>query len=310
MKKQKTIGHSVMLIVNILFGINLPISKNLLGGVISPMGLNGLRFAFGAMAFWLFSYFSREHVTKKDLGILLLGSMFGLMGNQIFFIQGLTRTSPIDASIISTFLPIITMLLAAIIIREPISWLKALGVLTGAIGAIILVYSAQHQNGGTSSIGGDLLCLGSCISFALFLVVTKPILHKYSPITMMKWMFLFATLLFLPFSYTDIMSIHFSEFSQSDKASLSFILVCATFIPYLLIPIGQKRLRPTTVAMYNYIQPIVATILAIYVGQDSFSFTKGVAAALVFSGVFLVTRSKSRADIEIAKQLKEADVIP
>lgn len=302
MKKQNSIGHSVMLIVNIFFGINMSISKDLLGGVISPMGLNAMRFLFGTVIFWLCSSFISEKVSKKDLGILFLGSILGLLCNQILFIQGLSKTSPIDASIISTSLPIVTMIFAALIIREPITWVKALGVLIGASGAAFLVYSAEQEVTGASSLVGDLLCFGSSISFALFLVVTKGVSQKYNPITTMKWMFLFAALIFLPFSFTNISSVHFSELSQKNWLSLSFVLVCATFIPYLLIPIGQKFLRPTTVAMYNYIQPVVATLLAVYVGQDNFTFTKGIAAALVFTGVFVVTRSKSRADLELEKQ--------
>lgn len=304
-KHQKSFGHAAMLVVNIFFGINMSVSKDLLNGALSPIGLNGMRFLFGALAFWTCSLFFPEKIEKKDLGVLLLGALLGLVTNQILFVQGLAKTSPIDASIISTSLPIITMLLAAFMIKEPITWVKALGVLTGASGALYLVYTAQHETIGSSSLAGDLLCFGSCVSFALYLVVTKKLNDKYSPITMMKWMFLFASIAFLPFCYADIASTNFAEFSPRSWSLLAFVLVCATFIPYLLIPVGQRRLRPTTVAMYNYIQPVVATILAIYWGLDTFGATKAVAAALVFTGVFFVTRSKSRADVEAEKQKKE-----
>lgn len=305
MSNQKSIGHSAMLIVNVFFGINMAISKDLLGGTISPMGLNALRFIFGCVAFWLVSIFYKERVTNKDLVFLFFGSLLGLLANQIFFIQGLARTSPINASIICTSVPILTMLFSAMILKEPITWIKALGVLVGASGAIFLIYSSQNEPLGTSSLPGDLLCFGSCLSYALFLVLTKPISQKYAPITTMKWMFLFAVILFLPFRFSDILSIDFSAFSNKNYASLSFVLVCATFIPYLLIPFGQKRLRPTTMAMYNYVQPLVASALAVYAGQDHFTLTKGVAAILVFLGVYIVTRSKSRADMEAKKGLDE-----
>lgn len=294
-----------MLIVNVFFGINMAISKNLMGEAISPMGLNALRFIFGVIAFWLLSIFYKERVTNKDLGWLFLGSFLGLLVSQIFFLQGLSRTSPIDASIISTSVPILTMLFSALILREPITWVKALGVLVGASGAIFLIYSAQGEITGTGNILGDLLCFGSCVSFSLYLVITKPISQKYNPITMMKWMFLFAIILFLPFSFSEIRAIDFATFSNKDFASLSFILICATLIPYILIPFGQKVLRPTTLAMYNYVQPLVATFLAVFAGQDKFTLTKGIAAFLVFSGVYIVTRSKSRADMEAAEKAKQ-----
>jgi len=303
MINQKSIGHSSMLIINIFFGVNMAISKDLLDGTISPMGLNAIRFLFGAIAFWGLSAFYKERVSNKDLTILLLGSIFGLLANQIFFIQGLTRTSPIDASIICTSVPILTMIFSAIILREPITWIKALGVCIGAGGAVYLVYTAQYESGGSSSLIGNLLCFGSCVSYSLFLVITKPISMKYHPITTMKWMFLFANILFLPFCIKELQEISISNFSSGHIASLSFVLVCATLIPYLLIPVGQKILRPTTLAMYNYVQPIVASILAVFIGQDSFTFTKGVATALVFTGVYIVTRSKSRADLEAEKKV-------
>lgn len=304
MNNQKSAGHSAMLIVNIFFGINMAISKDLLGGAISPMGLNALRFIFGAIAFWLISIFYRERVTNKDLGILFLGSVLGLLGNQIFFIQGLARTSPIDASIICTSVPILTMLFSAMILKEPITWIKAFGVLVGASGAIFLVYNAQYGNTGVSSLAGDLLCFGSCVSFSLFLVITKPVSQKYSPITTMKWMFLFAVIVFLPLSFQSIQAISFSDLSNRNIASLSFVMIFATLIPYILIPVGQKRLRPTTLAMYNYVQPLVATFFAVFAGQDQFTWAKGIAATLVFSGVYIVTRSKSRADMEATKEAK------
>lgn len=298
MQNNKSAGHSAMLIVNIFFGINMAVSKDIMDNVISPMDLNALRFAFGGIAFWILSMFYRQRVTKKDLGMLFLGSILGLLASQIFFIQGLSRTSPIDASIISTSVPILAMLFSALILKEPITWLKVLGVFVGASGAVFLIYSTQNETTGTSNIIGNLLCFGSCITFSLYLVLTKPISQKYTSITMMKWMFLFAIILFLPFSLSDLKAIDFSKFSKQDFSSLSFILIFATLIPNLLIPMGQNLLRPTTLAMYNYVQPIIATIIAIYVGQDVFTPSKLIAAFLVFAGVYLVTRSKSRADIE------------
>lgn len=302
MAKQKTTAHLSLFISYLFFGINVTVSKELMSGVLSPVSLNGFRFTFGALAFWLCSAFFKEKVEKKDLLLLFIGAMLGLVFNQVMFIQGLSRTSPIDASIIGTSLPIITMLLAALMIREPITWLKTFGVLLGASGAVFLVYTAQHEHTGSSNLVGDLLCFGSSMSFALYLVVTRGLNQKYSSITMMKWMFLFASIVFLPFCLTEMVSINYSAFSQQNWTSLAFVLILATVIPYFMIPIGQKYLRPTTVAMYNYVIPVVATFLAIYVGQDHFSPMKGLAAILVFTGVFVVTRSKSRADMEQLKK--------
>lgn len=293
-------GHVAILLTNILFGINIAVSKNLLGRAIDPLGLNSLRYLFGCTAFWLLSLFYKEKVSIKDMPILFFGSILGLIFNQYFFLIGLEKTSPIDASIIATSLPILTMILSALILKEPITLTKVSGVLVGASGAIYLIYSSRIGHKGYSSFVGNLYCFASCVSFSLYYVLSKPVIQKYRSTTIMKWMFLFAALLFLPFGYGRVQALSFSAFSNMDLASLSYILIFATVAPYLLIPVGQKYLRPTTLAMYNYLQPIIATMLAIMVGQDSFTFPKGIAAILVFTGVYIVTRSKSRAEVEAA----------
>jgi drug/metabolite transporter (DMT)-like permease len=299
--EKKYFGHLSLLCVNIFFGLNMAISKDLLNCVITPVGLNSLRFLAGAAGFWLISLFKWENVTKSDMLILLIGAVFGLMGNQIFFIQGLSRTSPVDASIISTTVPIITMVLSAIILKEPISFLKVFGVLVGAGGALFLVLSSQNGSDKQSSLTGDLLCLGSALSYSLFLVITKPVTQRYSSVTIMKWMFLFAAIFIIPFSIKEISSVNYATMGNRNALSLTFVLICATIIPYLLIPIGQKKLRPTTQSMYNYVQPIVAVFIAIIAGTNVFTAAKCIAAAMVFLGVYIVTLSKSRADVEAEK---------
>lgn len=303
---KKYLGHIALLCANIFFGLNMSISKDLLNGVISPVGLNALRFMAGALAFWLIALFAWEKVTKKDLLILLLGSVFGVMGNQILFVQGLSRTSPVDASVIATTLPIMTMILSALILKEPISFLKVLGILVGASGAVFLVMSTLNGSDRQSSLVGDLLCTASALSYSLFLVITKSVTQRYSSVTVMKWMFLFATALIIPFSVKDIRAVNYASMGSSNALSLAFVLICATIIPYLLIPIGQKKLRPTTQSMYNYVQPIVAGAVVIIAGANTLTVTKCIAAMMVFLGVYIVTRSKSRADIE-AEKAKRAE---
>jgi len=290
-----------MLTVNILFGMNYAFSKEILTVNITAVGLNELRFLAACVVFWLISLSKKERVGKKDMLILFIGSLFGLLGNQIFFIQGLSRTSPLDSSIIATSVPIITMVLSAIFLKEPASWVKIFGVVVGASGAVFLVYSSQADASGQSSLTGNLLCLASCLSYATFLIVTKRVSQRYSPITIMKWMFLFAVLLYTPFSLKDVITTNYAGFTNQAVFSLLFAMIGATVFPYLLLPVGQSRLRPTTLAMYNYIQPIVAAVLAAIMGQDTYTLTKAFAALLVFLGVYIVTRSKSRADIDAEK---------
>ena len=295
-------GHIALLCSSVFFGLNFVISKVLLNGAISPVGLNALRFLAGAAAFWLISLFMKsEKVSRRDLLILLGGSALGLMLNQILFVQGLSRTSSINASIISTTVPMLTMIFSAMILKEPISWMKILGVIIGGVGAIFLILNSIHGFDKESSLLGDLLCLASSAAYSSFLVVTKPISQRYSPVTVMKWMFLFAVVLIIPFSINSVTIIDFAGLGTQNWLSLGFVLIFATIIPYFLIPVAQKRLLPTTQAMYNYVLPIVATALAVFTGTGTLTVTKVIAAVLVFIGVYTVTRSKSKADLKAAK---------
>ena len=232
---------------------------------------------------------------------------FGIVFNQGSYIFGLGMTSPINASIVTTSLPILTMVIAAIYLREPITGKKLLGVFMGAVGALLLILSGHPLSGGQAgSIWGDLLCLFAQFSFSLYLVFFKGLIGKYSPITLMKWMFTYASICLIPFSYSEIVQLDWSLLDYKLIGGLVMVVFCATFISYLLIPIGQKSLRPTVTSMYNYLQPIVASIIAVIWGMDSFNVLKIIAVVLVFTGVFFVTQSKSRAQMEAyQKQLEQ-----
>lgn len=305
--REKYKGHILMLIVSSLFAINFPVSKSLLPDHIAPEGLTLARMIFAAVMFWITSLFtSREKVTRKDLWLLLICSMTGVAFNQALFIIGLSNTSPIDASIISTSTPIFVMILAAMILQEPITRLKAFGVLIGATGGISLILASGQTLSQNSTASGNIMILLSSFSYSIYLVTAKPLTQRYSAVTIMKWMFLFSAIVLLPFTYKGILdapSFHGTIVFQ-DIVSILYVLLGATFIPYLLIPMALKRIRPTTMSMYNYVQPIGASIIAIVIGQDSFSIIKLIAAILVFTGVYMVTQSKSREDIETIKNKK------
>ena len=201
----KYIGHLLIFMVNILFAINISISKSLLPIHVTPFGLTLLRMLFACVMFWLTSLFlPKEHVSKKDLALLFFCSMTGIAINQGLFIYGLTNTSPIDASIISTASPIFVMVLAAIILNEPITRMKAFGVLVGATGAIGLILASGQVTSGKSNLLGNMLCMLSSFSYSIYLVIAKPITKRYSSVTIMKWMFLFSTLVIFPFTYDDL----------------------------------------------------------------------------------------------------------
>lgn len=297
MNTSKLKGHSAMLGAEIMWGAGAPIGKLILAGGVSPMLLTDIRMTGAAVLFWIVSLFvPSEKVCPRDMLAMFFASLFGIVINQCCFIAGLGLTSPINASIITTSMPIVTMVLAAVVLKEPITKLKVGGVFMGAIGALILIVGSHGDVAGGTSLG-DLLIICAQCSFACYLVFYKSLIARYSAITLMKWMFTYASILTIPFAYTQWMATEWGSLTASVQWSLVFFVAGPTFLSYLLLPMGQRNLRPTVTAMYNYVQPIVATVIAIAASMGRFTVANAVAVVLVFTGVFLVTKSKSRADL-------------
>ena len=297
-------GHASMLGANTMWGLMSPISKFvMLGGAVTPLVVTDLRI-FGAMIlFWIVSFFRKpEHVGHKDLAKLFGASLLAIVFNQGCFIFGVGLTSPVDASIITTSMPLLVMVLAAIYLKEPITGKKVLGIAVGATGALLLILGSHQVSeakaAGNHYIWGDLLVLLAQFSYALYFVLFKNFVNKYSLITIMKWMFTYAFICALPFSYNDLLHTEWKSLQNTEIGALVFIVVGSTFISYVLIVIGQKNLRPTVAGMYNYVQPLVASIVAVCWGMDTFNFVKIISVALIFGGVYLVTNSRSKAEME------------
>ncbi len=296
-------GHLSMFSANAMWGLMSPMAKLvIIGGAVSPLVLTNMRI-FGAMVlFWIGSFFQKpEHIPPKDMLRLFGAALLGIVFNQGCFIFGVGLTSPSDASIITTSMPLWAMILAAFILKEPVTAKKVAGIAFGAMGALLLIFGgngAQTSGSGSSSaIFGDLLVLCAQFSYALYLVVYKNFVSKYSLFTIMKWMFTYSFICVTPFAARDIMVLDWHLLSLSQIFSIGFIVVCATFLAYILVIVGQQRLRPTVAGMYNYVQPIVACLVAVWWGMDSFNMIKYIAIALIFSGVYLVSTSKSRKDL-------------
>ncbi|WP_282918231.1 DMT family transporter [Porphyromonas macacae] len=299
---KKSRGHLALIIATLIFGLNGPFSKILLspGGIIPEVHIL-VRFVGATFLFWLTSYFlPSESVRKKDRYKILAASLLGVLGNQGIFALGISMTSPVDQSLISTLGPIITMILAAIFLHEPITLKKAGGVLVGATGVVFLVM--QGMQSGQSSALGNVLCGMAMLCYTLYLTLFKDIIDRYSPITLMKWMFLISTVITMPFFAPAFVHTVWRSFDLTFYLQLGFVVFFSTFIAYMLLPIGQKALRPTVISSYNYAQPVLTTSFALLLGLDRLTLDKVVAAILVFTGVYLVTRSKSKADLKARKR--------
>ena len=276
-----------------IFGFNIKSCKNIaIEGNITPMALFCLR-SFGAMVlFWIWSLFEAPHeqIERADMWKVALASFLGLFLTQLSFLFAITKTTAIDASILSTLTPIMTLVISAIVIKERITWSGVAGIALSLVGVFILIFNCVSIRSGadSTSIWGIVGMIVNGICFASYVGVFKPVIQKYSVVTFMKWMFLFSSVMAIPFC--------FSAFSASDLGAVSmdvmwqvvYVVVCATFIAYFLIPIGQKRLRPVVVCMYTYVQPVIAMVIALALGLDNLTLLKLIASILVFTGVGLV----------------------
>lgn len=303
-----------MLGANTLWGLMSPLSKFVMAaGVVTPLVVTDMRIAGAMVLFWIASFFQKpEHVPHGDLARLFGAALLGIVLNQGCFIFGVSLTTPGDASIITTSMPLWAMVLAAFILKEPITGKKVLGIAAGAAGALLLIMGSGNQvkataiTGGNYAIWGDLLVLSAQLCYALYIVLYKNFVNKYSLTTIMKWMFTYAFICTLPFSAGDLMRTNWAALQPSHIGALAFIVIGATFLSYMLIVVGQKLLRPTVAGMYNYVQPLVACIVAVLWGMDSFNWIKGVAVVLIFGGVYLVTASHSRKELDNYKAHKNA----
>ena len=289
-------GHIAMLGANICWGLMSPVVKLVFAsGLIAPLIMVDFRVAGAAALFWLTSLLlPRERVPWRDVMRLFGAGMLGVLLNQGCFILGVSLTSPGEASLVTTTMPMWVMLLAWIFLREPITIKKTGGILLGATGALILIFgNGAKVAGGEAPALGDFIVLMAQLSYATYLTIYRNFIKKYSLVTIMKWMFLSASIVAMPLTMPQIVATDWGAISLSEWLGIAYVVVFATFIAYICIMIGQKNLRPTIVGMYNYVQPIVATIAGICLGLDSFNLPKAIAVILIFSGVYLVTASKS-----------------
>ena len=292
-------GHIACFTAYGIFGVNIIVCKDLTSGhLISPIGIFTLRSLGAGLMFWILSLFlPAEKVEKKDYLKILAAAFLGYFVTQLTFLVAIPDVTPMHCSIISSMSPIYTMFIAAVVLKEPLSWKKAGGVVLSLCGILFLIFNNASGTSGVSEskLSGIFLMFLNSLSFSLYLGIFKPVIAKYSVVTFMKWIFLFSALMSLPLSLREVVSLEWTKIPSVQMWELGFLIVFATFVSYFLIPFGQKRIRPTLVSMYSYIQPIIATIISIILCMDILTWQKLMAALMVFAGVFIVSRSRAKA---------------
>lgn len=296
MASEQLRGHLAIAAAYSIFGLNVVLCKDIANSeAVSPYVLFTFR-AIGASAlFWLVSIFQpEEKIEKGDLWRIALASFLGLYLTQMSFLVGITMATAIDSAILGTLGPVFTMIFAYFFIGEPITGKKAGGVTVALAGVIFLILNSVHAGGASSTTPlGFVMLLINSLTFSMYLGIFRPLISKYSVVTFMKWAFLFALLMSLPFSVKGMFTMDYAAVPVLVRWEIGYLIIYATFIAYYLIPYGQKRIRPTLVSMYNYLSPIIATVVSIWTGIDHLTWQKVVAASAIVGGVILVSKSRS-----------------
>ena len=287
LNKNTISGHLAAFTAYAIFGFNIIVCKDLTSGhLIPPLGIFTIRSIIAGSLFWLASAFlPKERIEKTDYIRIFTASMLGFFMCQITFLIGIPHITPMDCSIMTAMSPICTMIIAAIAIKEPITFRKGSGVAVSFAGIIYLILSrvTTATEGATESTPfGIAMMVLNVLSFSMYLGIFRPLIAKYTVVTFMKWIFLFAACVSAPISFKGLVNVDWSGIPSIQYAELAYLTICATFISYFLIPVSQKRIRPTLVSMYSYVQPIIAIIVSIIIGMDVLTWQKVAAAVMGF----------------------------
>ena len=284
------LAHISLIFANLIYAINYTFAKDVMPEYIMPSGFILLR-AIGGFFLCSLCYFLfvKQKVEKKDILRLAICGVFGVAINQLFFFEGLNLTTPINAAIVMTINPILVILLSFLILKEPLSLKKSLGVLLGLIGASMLIINSDGFNFSSDYQTGNLFVFINATSYALYLVLVKPLIKKYHLITVLFYVFGFGLLYIIPFGFSSLNDVKWAIIPSNIYLEITFVVICTTFIAYLLNSFSLKQLSPAIVSIYIYLQPVLASVFAIMWGSDYIHNDKIIAALFVFSGVYLVS---------------------
>ena len=290
-------AHLALIAANLIYGVNYGIAKQVMPDYLSPFALVFARISGACLLFWALSLFlPGQSIERKDVPRLLVATVFGVAVNQSLFLNGLNITSPIDAAIIMTATPILVLVVARLLIREPITIFKIFGIIAGGTGAILLILYRGDISFSNNHMIGNSIIVANATSYALYLVIVKPLINKYHPVVLMRWVFLFGLLLVSGPGLPAFLRVNWESLPLDILLSVLFVVVGTTFLAYLLNMYSLKHVKPITVSIYIYSQPVIASIVALILGQDVITTVKIVAALLVFTGVYFVSYSSSKTD--------------
>lgn len=278
-------------IVSIIYGVTFTIAKDVMPAYIDAFGFILLRVGGSMMLFWLtWLFMPKEKIALNDFPRIIAAAFFGVAFNMLTFFKGLSLTSPISAAVIMVSTPMIVLVLSAILMKEHMKKRKVFGIILGLLGTAFLILYGKSVGSATDARLGNFLVLVNAISYGFYLIIVKKLMHTYNAFTFVKWIYLFGFIMVLPFGWSEFNAVNWTLIPVAIFWKIGFVVVFSTFLTYLLNLLSMKELKPTTVAVFIYLQPLFATIFAIGLGKDALSWVKIGAAILIFTGVYLVTQ--------------------
>jgi len=289
---QRTLALVVALIATFIYGVTFTVAKEVMPMYIKPFGFILLRVGGATIVFWLIGLFVKaKPIEKSDYKKIIMAAFFGVGLNMLTFFKGLSYTTPISASVMMVTAPILVLIFASILLKEKLILRKIAGVVIGLIGAVILiVYGSSSNADAKNMMLGNFLVFVNAASYAMYLVQVKKLIAKYNPIVFVKWLYLFGLIFVLPFGFLELIEVQWSLMPTSIYLKAGFVVLFTTCLTYLFNLYALSKLKPTTVSVFIYLQPVIASIYALIVGSDSLNTVKIIATLLIFLGVFLVTK--------------------
>lgn len=280
--------------VSVIYGVTFTIAKDVMPQYIEPFGFIVLRVGGSVILFWIVSLFiPKEKIALADFPRIIAAALFGVALNMLTFFKGLSYTSPIMGAVLMVTTPMIVLILSAFIMRERMKKRKVLGIVLGLAGTISLILYGKSMINAPNEMLGNLLVFINAVSYGFYLILVKKLMDKYNAFTFVKWIYTFGFIMVLPFGWSEFDAILWKNFTADIWWKVVFVVVFSTFLTYLLNLVSMRELKPTTVAVFIYLQPLFATIFAISLGKDDLSWVKIGSAVLIFTGVYLVTQKKS-----------------
>lgn len=280
-------------LVSIIYGVTFTIAKDVMPQYVQPFGFIVLRVGGSVLLFWLLSFFGpKEKIALEDFPRIAAAALFGVAFNMLTFFKGLSYTSPIMGAVLMVTTPMIVLVLSALIMKERMKTPKIMGILLGLVGTITLILYGKSVVNASNAMLGNLLVFVNAVSYGFYLIIVKKLMDKYNAFTFVKWIYTFGFFMVLPFGWSEFQAIAWPTLGIDILWKIGFVVVFSTFLTYLLNLVSMRELKPTTVAVFIYLQPLFATIFAVSLGKDDLNLIKILSAGLIFAGVYLVTRKK------------------